>query len=77
MGVLTVRVLCSGEMLLFGGEYYDGEVSTCYNGVYRWHIEKQEWRVVESINTPPPRCSHQVPIKYYVHTIYIIYMYYI
>jgi hypothetical protein len=50
-------------MLLFGGEYYDGEVSTCYNGVYRWHIEKQEWRVVESINTPPPRCSHQVHFK--------------
>lgn len=57
----------SGEMLLFGGEYYDGDVTVCYNGVFRWNLEKNEWRAVESINTPPPRCSHQVPHTAFSH----------
>lgn len=25
----------------------------------RWNVEKNEWRQIESPNTPPPRCSHQ------------------
>jgi len=48
-----------GEMLLFGGEYCDGEDTLVYNEVYRVSVEKSEWRRVESLNTPPPRCSHQ------------------
>jgi hypothetical protein len=27
---------------------------------HRWHLERGEWRVIESLNAPPPRCSHQV-----------------
>lgn len=30
-----------------------------YNDVFRWHVEKNEWKHIESLNTPPPRCSHQ------------------
>ena len=30
----------SGELLLFGGEYYDGDETTVYNGVFRWNIER-------------------------------------
>lgn len=27
--------------------------------MYRWTVERNEWRLVESPNSPPPRCSHQ------------------
>ncbi|KAM3568675.1 hypothetical protein VYU27_009209, partial [Nannochloropsis oceanica] len=55
----SLTTLPSGELLLFGGEYYDGEDTTVYNGVFRWHLERGEWRKIESLNAPPPRCSHQ------------------
>lgn len=28
-------------------------------GLGRWNVEKNEWKQIESPNTPPPRCSHQ------------------
>jgi N-acetylneuraminic acid mutarotase len=46
-------------MLLFGGEFCDGETTIVYNEVFRWNIERNEWKLIESLNTPPPRCSHQ------------------
>jgi N-acetylneuraminic acid mutarotase len=49
----------AGEMLLFGGEFCDGETTTVYNELFRWHVERNEWKQIESLNTPPPRCSHQ------------------
>lgn len=42
-------------MLMFGGEFFDGEETTVYNELYRWNVEKNEWRIIESLNTPPPR----------------------
>jgi len=36
-----------------------GEVTTVYNELYRWNFDKNEWKLIESLNTPPPRCSHQ------------------
>lgn len=56
---LTALSNASGEMLLFGGEFCDGEDTIVYNDVFRWAVEKNEWKLVESLNTPPPRCSHQ------------------
>lgn len=55
----SMTALANGEMLLFGGEICDGEDTTVFNDVLRWGVEKNEWRHVESLNTPPPRCSHQ------------------
>lgn len=57
-------LLCScwkkiNVFVLFSGEYCDGEGTTVYNELYRWNIEKNEWKMVESLNTPAPRCSHQ------------------
>jgi hypothetical protein len=46
-------------MLLFGGEFCDGESTSVYNDVYRWNMDRNEWKLIESLNTPPPRCSHQ------------------
>jgi N-acetylneuraminic acid mutarotase len=53
---------CSGELILFGGEYYNGKKVEVYNELYRWNIEKNEWRKVESPNGPKPRCSHQAVV---------------
>ncbi len=38
---------------------HSGEVTTVYNELYRWNFDKNEWKLIESLNTPPPRCSHQ------------------
>ncbi|OQR83764.1 hypothetical protein ACHHYP_14301 [Achlya hypogyna] len=49
----------NNDLLLFGGEYFDGECNECFNELYRWNIETNEWKLISSPNTPPPRCSHQ------------------
>jgi hypothetical protein len=51
--------LPNGDMILFGGEFSDGQSTVVYNELYRWNLEKNEWKQIESLNTPPPRCSHQ------------------
>lgn|ERR1712023_32815 len=56
----TLTLLPSGELLMFGGEICDGEGTVVFNDLYRFNIEKLTWKLVESVNTPPPRCSHQV-----------------
>lgn len=55
----TMTALPGGDMLMFGGEYFDGDRAEVYSDVYRWSVDKNEWRLIESLNTPPPRCSHQ------------------
>ncbi|CAM9106705.1 unnamed protein product, partial [Ectocarpus fasciculatus] len=55
----SMTALPNGEMLMFGGEFCDGQGTVVYNDLYRWHLERQEWKQIESLNTPPPRCSHQ------------------
>ena len=55
----TVTGLPNNDLIMFGGEYCDGEKTIVYNELYRWNVEKNEWKMIESVNTPPPRCSHQ------------------
>ncbi|KAG3084915.1 hypothetical protein PI124_g18254 [Phytophthora idaei] len=38
----TLSALQSGEMLLFGGEYFDGDVNVCYNDVYKWNLDVKQ-----------------------------------
>jgi hypothetical protein len=33
--------------------------TTVYNELFKWHIDKNEWKRIDSPNAPPPRCSHQ------------------
>ena len=56
-------------VVIYRGEFCDGEGTTVYNELYRWNIERNEWKMVESLNTPPPRCSHQA--VYFKVNIYI------
>jgi hypothetical protein len=75
----TIAVLwCSGRVyididLIFDvksidntGEFCDGQGTQVYNDLFRWNIDKNEWKKIESPNTPPPRCSHQVILEYLV-----------
>ena len=56
----TLSTTSSDDAILFGGEYFDGEVNICYNELFRWNVITQEWFQIISPNTPSPRCSHQV-----------------
>ncbi|KAJ5287393.1 hypothetical protein N7478_003079 [Penicillium angulare] len=46
------------ELLLFGGEYYDGTHATFFNNLYVHLIDRGEWREVTSPNSPLPRSGH-------------------
>ncbi|KAL8968702.1 MAG: hypothetical protein Q9183_002337 [Haloplaca sp. 2 TL-2023] len=46
------------ELLLFGGEYFNGALATFYNDLYIYLIDKDEWRLVTSPNSPLPRSGH-------------------
>lgn len=50
------------ELILFGGESYDGRVTRVFNELYVYNTAKQEWRSVRSPNTPPPRSAHQAVV---------------
>lgn len=46
------------ELLVFGGEYFDGTVATFYNNLFVYLIDRGEWREVTSPNSPLPRSGH-------------------
>ncbi|KAH7046148.1 galactose oxidase [Linnemannia elongata] len=59
---LTANPLNVNELIFFGGEFYDGARCAFYNDLYRYNIEKDEWRRITSPNSPGPRSSHQIAI---------------
>ena len=62
----------TGELIIFGGEFYDGHEAKCFNDLFKWNIERNEWKkvIVDSNKIqkdaysggPKPRCSHQAII---------------
>lgn len=46
------------ELLLFGGEYFDGVHATFFNNLFVYLIDRGEWREVTSPNSPLPRSGH-------------------
>lgn len=48
------------ELILFGGEFFNGNELTIYNELYFYNIAKDEWKSVRSPAGPAPRCSHQM-----------------
>lgn len=46
------------ELLLFGGEYFNGALATFFNDLFVYLIDKDEWRQVTSPNSPLPRSGH-------------------
>ncbi|XP_060644473.2 kelch domain-containing protein 4 isoform X1 [Anolis sagrei] len=47
------------ELILFGGEYFNGQKTFLYNDFYIYNIRKDSWTKVDIPNPPPPRCAHQ------------------
>lgn len=48
------------EIIIFGGEFYNGQTITLYNEMYFYNIPKNEWKSVKSPAGPAPRSSHQM-----------------
>ncbi|OCK76174.1 galactose oxidase [Lepidopterella palustris CBS 459.81] len=46
------------ELLLFGGEFYNGATATFYNDLFVYNIARDAWKVVHSPNSPLPRSGH-------------------
>ena len=53
-------VTSSGEIAIFGGEWWDGKNTTMYGDMLLWNVKTNSWRTVDSPNSPPPRSSHQI-----------------
>ncbi|CAN6276084.1 unnamed protein product [Urochloa humidicola] len=56
---LTINPLKETELILYGGEFYNGSKTFVYGDLYRYDVEKSEWKLVSSPNSPPPRSAHQ------------------
>ncbi|XP_051830766.1 kelch domain-containing protein 4 isoform X1 [Antechinus flavipes] len=50
------------ELILFGGEYFNGQKTFLYNELYFYNIRKNTWTKVEIPNPPPRRCAHQAAV---------------
>eukprot|EP00898_Chlorokybus_atmophyticus_P006248 jgi/Chlat1/6624/Chrsp482S06113 len=56
---LTVNPIKDTELVLYGGEYYNGDKTYVYGDLYVYSIDKGTWRKVSSPSSPPPRSGHQ------------------
>lgn len=50
------------ELIMFGGEYFNGRKTFLYNDLFVYNIKKNTWVKSEIPNPPPPRCSHQAVV---------------
>ncbi|KAI0136479.1 hypothetical protein BJ170DRAFT_727927 [Xylariales sp. AK1849] len=48
----------SNQLLLFGGENYNGAIATFYNDLNIYYVDRDEWHCVTSPNAPLPRSGH-------------------
>ncbi|XP_067004041.2 kelch domain-containing protein 4 [Anabrus simplex] len=50
------------ELILFGGEYFNGQKTFLYNDLFFYNIPRNEWTLVKAPGGPPPRCGHQMVV---------------
>ncbi|RZC36859.1 Kelch 4 domain containing protein [Asbolus verrucosus] len=48
------------QLILYGGEFYNGQKTFVYNDLFFYNIPTGTWTVVRAPAGPPPRCSHQM-----------------
>lgn len=46
------------QLLLFGGENYNGALANFYNDLHIYYVDRDEWHLVTSPNAPLPRSGH-------------------
>ncbi|XP_074589336.1 uncharacterized protein LOC141845177 [Curcuma longa] len=56
---MTINPLKETELIFYGGEFYNGNKTFVYGDLYRYDVEKNEWKLISSPNSPPPRSAHQ------------------
>ncbi|KAK4756136.1 hypothetical protein SAY87_009893 [Trapa incisa] len=56
---LNINPLKDTELILYGGEFYNGKKTFVYGDLFRFDVEKHEWKLISSPNSPPPRSAHQ------------------
>eukprot|EP00741_Cyanophora_paradoxa_P017793 tig00021017_g17185.t1 len=54
----TVHPTVENTVYVYGGEYFDGQKTLFYNELFKYNAEKNEWKLISSPNSPPPRSSH-------------------
>ncbi|XP_034391646.1 kelch domain-containing protein 4 [Cyclopterus lumpus] len=50
------------ELILFGGEFFNGKKTFLYNDLFFYSVKKNSWVKSDIPNPPPPRCSHQAVV---------------
>ncbi|KAF8470745.1 hypothetical protein BDZ91DRAFT_761143 [Kalaharituber pfeilii] len=48
----------TAELILFGGEMFNGALATFYNNLFVYNLNRNEWKQVTSPNSPLPRSGH-------------------
>jgi hypothetical protein len=48
-----------GELLLYGGEWYDNAKTRVYGELFRFDAQRRRWAQVHAPGAPPPRSAHQ------------------
>ncbi|KAJ1525351.1 hypothetical protein ONE63_010168 [Megalurothrips usitatus] len=48
------------ELVLFGGEYFNGQTIALFNDFYIYNIPRNEWKILKAPSGPPPRSGHQM-----------------
>jgi len=50
------------EIILFGGEFYNGKETTMFNDLLIYNTKRSEWSTIQAPAGPPPRSAHQAAI---------------
>ncbi|XP_013979878.1 kelch domain-containing protein 4 [Salmo salar] len=50
------------ELILFGGEFFNGKKTYLYNDLFFYNIKKDTWVKSDIPNPPPRRCAHQAVV---------------
>ncbi|XP_060520369.1 kelch domain-containing protein 4 [Cylas formicarius] len=48
------------QLILYGGEYFNGQKTYVYNELFFYNIPNNIWTIVKAPGAPPPRCGHQM-----------------
>lgn len=48
------------QLILYGGEYFNGQKTFVYNDLFFYNIHNNTWTVIKAPGGPPPRCGHQM-----------------
>lgn len=55
---IIASIANDNEIFVFAGETFNGSVATFFNDLYVYLINRDEWRLITSPNTPLPRSGH-------------------